>query len=152
MSRIFCEGFSVGGGMAYGMACTMGDVVRGVAVHSGGPMSGCGKPDKPVAYFMTHGANDTECTYPGYGVPQLQDFAKENGCTSPDPTLSRDAFTKTMPVPTDDSGETPACVDFMGCKQGYPTRACIFVGGHTPAPGGTTSWVPAETWKFLSQF
>lgn len=151
-SRIFCEGFSVGGSMSYAMACAMGDVVRGIAVHSGGPMSGCVKHDKPVAYFMTHGTNDSELTYPWNGVPELQDFAKTNGCTSPDPTLSKNTFVTTMPTPTDSSGETPVCVDFTGCKAGYPARACIFVGDHTPAPGGTTSWVPVETWKFISQF
>ncbi len=150
-SRIFCEGFSVGASMSYAMACAMGDVVRGIAVHSGGPMSGCVKHDKPVAYFMTHGTNDREIMYPGNGVPELADFAKTNGCTSPDPTLSRDAFAQTMPTPTDSSGATPACVDFVGCKAGYPARACIFVGEHTLTPGGTTNWVPAETWKFLSQ-
>jgi hypothetical protein len=152
-SRIFCEGFSMGGSMSYALACSMGDVVRAVAVHSGGPMSGCVKPhDKPVAYFMTHGTNDSVCTYPGYGVPELQDFAKTNGCTSPDPALSKSAFADAMPDPTDSSGKTPLCVDFTGCQAGYPTRACIFVGDHTPSPGGTSGWVPTETWKFLSQF
>jgi poly(3-hydroxybutyrate) depolymerase len=57
-SRIFCEGFSMGGSMSYAMACGLGDVVRAVAVHSGGTMSGCAKHDKPVAYLMTHGTND----------------------------------------------------------------------------------------------
>jgi poly(3-hydroxybutyrate) depolymerase len=151
-SRIFCEGFSMGGSMSYAMACGLGDMVRAVAVHSGGPMSGCAKHSRPVAYFMTHGTNDTTCTYPGYGVPELQDFAKTNGCTKPDPTVTKAAFQALMPTPTDSSGKTPACFDFEGCKEGYPTRACLFVGSHTPSPGGTSGWVPAESWKFLSQF
>ncbi|HEY5959878.1 MAG TPA: hypothetical protein VIV60_25160, partial [Polyangiaceae bacterium] len=153
-SRIFCEGFSMGGSMSYAMACGLGDMVRAVAVHSGGPMSGCAKHTKPVAYFMTHGINDTTCTYPDYGVPELQDFAKTNGCTSPDPTVNKTAFQALMPTPTDSSGKAPACIDFEGCQSGYPTRACLFVGTHTPSPGGTGSsgWVPAESWKFLSQF
>jgi poly(3-hydroxybutyrate) depolymerase len=136
-SRIFAEGFSMGGSMSYAVACAMPDVFRGVVAHSGGPMSGCVQHDKPVAYFMTHGTNDPICTYPEYGVPELNDFAKVNGC------MPRD-----MPTP---SGNTPACVDFEGCMAGYPTRACIFVGDHTPSPPGTT-WVPMETWKFISQF
>jgi poly(3-hydroxybutyrate) depolymerase len=152
-TRIFCEGFSMGGSMSYAMACAMGDTIRAVAAHSGGPMSGCVKHDKPVAYFMTHGTKDSVCTYPGYGVPEMQDFAKTNGCTDPDPKLAKDAFAEAMPDPTDTSGKTPICIDFKGCKEGYPVRACIFVGDHTPTPGGsTTSWVPAETWKFISQF
>jgi predicted esterase len=135
-SRIFAEGFSMGGSMSYAVACAMGDVVRGVVAHSGGPMSGCVDHDTPVAYFMTHGTQDNVCTYPEYGVPQIEDFASVNGCM---PTE--------MPTP---SGSTPACVDFAGCMPGYPARACIFVGGHTPSPSG--GWVPTESWQFISQF
>ena len=135
-SRIFAEGFSMGGSMSYAVACAMGDVVRGVIAHSGGPMSGCVQHDTPVAYFMTHGTQDSVCTYPEYGVPQIDDFANVNGCMPTD-----------MPTP---SGSMPACVDFSGCMPGYPARACIFVGDHTPSPAG--GWVPTETWEFISQF
>jgi poly(3-hydroxybutyrate) depolymerase len=137
-SRIFAEGFSMGGSMSYAMACAMGDVLRGVAVHSGGPMSGCVTHSKPVAYFMTHGTKDSVCTYPQYGVPQLQDFAKLNGCMD-----------ATLPTPT---SMDKSCIDFQGCSAGHPTRACLFVGDHTPSPGGMNTWAPAETWKFISQF
>ncbi|MEO6601801.1 MAG: PHB depolymerase family esterase, partial [Polyangiaceae bacterium] len=139
-TRVFAEGFSMGGSMSYAVACALGDQFRAVAVHSGGPMTGCVTPHtKPVAYFMTHGTKDSVCTYPGYGVPQLQDFAKLNGC-----------MTATLPTPTSSAS---ACVDFTGCSASYPTRSCLFVGDHTPSPGGTaSSWVPAETWKFINQF
>jgi poly(3-hydroxybutyrate) depolymerase len=148
-SRIFCEGFSMGGSMSYAMACAMGDVVRAVAVHSGGTMSGCAKHDKPVAYFMTHGTKDSVCTYPDYPMPPLMDFAKLNGCTEPAPTLSQSAFEALLPEPTSTAS---ACIDFKGCKPGYPVRSCIFVGDHTPSPDGTNGWVPKESWKFFSQF
>ena len=149
-SRIFAEGFSMGGSMSYAMACAMGgDTIRGVAVHSGGPMSGCVAHTKPVAYFMTHGTKDSVCTYPGYGVPQLQDFAKVDGCKTPDPTLSATAFEAALPNPP---GSASACVDFTGCQAGYPVRSCLFVGDHTPSPDGTNGWVPKESWKFISQF
>jgi predicted esterase len=151
-SRIFCEGFSMGGSMSYAMACGMGDVVRAVAVHSGGTMSGCAKHDKPVAYFMTHGTNDSVCKYPSFPMPPLADFAKLNGCTTPSPTGGNDALAAALAQPTDSSGKTPACTDFTGCKEGYPVRACLFIGDHTPSPGGTSGWVPTESWKFISQF
>jgi poly(3-hydroxybutyrate) depolymerase len=138
-TRVFAEGFSMGGSMSYAVACAMGSLVRAVAVHSGGPMSGCVQHDKPVAYFMTHGTQDSVCTYPKFGVPQLDDFAMVNGCMS-----------QSLPTP---SGQTPSCVDFAGCSQGHPTRACIFVGDHTPSPPSPSStWVPRETWDFISQF
>jgi poly(3-hydroxybutyrate) depolymerase len=148
-SRIFCEGFSMGGSMSYAMACGMGDVIRGVAVHSGGTMSGCAKHDKPVAYFMTHGIKDSVCTYPSFALPPLMDFAKVDGCTKPDPSLSQTAFEALLPEPTSTAG---VCIDFEGCKAGYPVRSCLFVGDHTPSPDGTSGWVPKESWKFISQF
>lgn len=135
-SRIFAEGFSMGGSMSYAVACALPDIVRGVVAHSGGPMSGCVSHSKPVAYFMTHGTRDNICTYPGYGVPEVNDFGNVNGCGAQE-----------MPTPM---GTAPSCVDFPSCMPGYPTRACIFVGGHTPSPTG--NWVPGETWKFISQF
>ena len=137
-TRVFSEGFSMGGSMSYALACAMGASLRGVAVHSGGPMSGCVDHTTPVAYFMTHGTKDSVCTYPGYGVPQVEDFAKINGCQ-----------TATLPTPTSDQG---VCVDYPGCSAGHPTRGCTFVGDHTYNPGGSKQWVPAETWKFISQF
>lgn len=147
--RIFAEGFSMGGAMAYSMACSAADVVRAVAVHSGCPITACAQPHSaPVAYFMTHGTADQICAYPRYGVPLLQDFAKVNGCTTPDPRLDATAFDATLPKPTSDSS---ACIDFMGCKPGYPTRSCLFVGPHEWNPGRPT-WVPAEVWSFFKQF
>jgi poly(3-hydroxybutyrate) depolymerase len=143
-NRVFAEGFSMGGSMSYALACEAPDMFRAVAVHSGGPMSGCVKKNKPVAYFMTHGTKDGVCTYPGYGVPQINEFAKLNGCEAMD-------IPNTL-KPTNQNGMDPACADFKGCSDGHPTRACIFVGDHTPTPGGANSWVPGETWKFFTQF
>lgn len=149
-ARIFCEGFSMGGSMSYAMASAAPDIIRAVAVHSGGAMSGStAGHNKPVAYFMTHGTGDSVCTWPGYGLPQLQDFAKVNGCKTPDPTTSASAFQSALPKPTNNQA---ACVDFTGCTEGYPTRSCLFVGDHTPSPDGTSGWVPKETWKFFSKF
>lgn len=142
--RIFAEGFSMGGSMSYALACAAPDMFRAVAAHSGGPMSGCVAHTKPVAYFMTHGTKDSTCTYPKYGVPQINDFAKLNGCKDMD-------IAGTL-KPTDQSGMNPACADFEGCSDGHPARACIFVGPHTPTPGGSKTWVPAETWKFITKF
>jgi len=139
--RVFSQGFSMGGSMSYAVACALGTMVRAVAVYGGGPMSGCkaGHSD-PVGYLMVHGTNDNVCTYPGYGVPQLNDFAQVNGC-----------MPKQMPTPTGQDKGT--CVDFEGCKAGYPTRGCVHTGQHTPSPpNAKNTWVPAEAWKFFSQF
>jgi poly(3-hydroxybutyrate) depolymerase len=138
-SRVFAEGFSMGGSMSYAVACALPDIFRAVAAHSGGPMSGCVQHTKPVAYFMTHGINDSVCTYPQFGVPQINDFAEVNGC-----------MPATLPTPT---SAQASCIDFQGCMSGYPARGCTFVGDHTPSPPNVNStWVPAETWEFFSQF
>jgi poly(3-hydroxybutyrate) depolymerase len=144
-SRIFAEGFSMGGGMAYALACAMHDTFRAVAVHSGGAVSGCDKTDRgPVAYFMTHGTEDT-VLYPDDADRLLRDFAGLNGCA--------DAQTLTMPIPAESAEMPPACVDFSGCSVGHPTRACLFFGEHTPCPPDqATTWVPQETWSFITQF
>ncbi|MEO6097156.1 MAG: hypothetical protein ABIW76_16350, partial [Fibrobacteria bacterium] len=146
--RIFAEGFSMGGAMAYSMACTAPDVVRGVAVHSGCPITACTQQHTtPVAYFMTHGTQDQICGYPRFGVPLLQDFAKVNGCTTPDPSQSATAFEAALPNPTSASS---ACIEFTGCKTSNPVRSCLFVGPHAWNPGRPT-WVPAEVWNFFKQ-
>jgi hypothetical protein len=100
---------------------------------------------------MTHGTNDGTCTYPDYGVPELADFAQVNGCTNPDPTQGTNGLRSALGTPTDGSGGNPVCTDFTGCMAGYPVRACIFVGDHTPIPGNPT-WVPDEVWNFFTQF
>lgn len=143
-TRIFAEGFSMGGSMSYALACALPGKIRAVAVHSGGRMSGCDTLHRgPVAYFMTHGNLDSMCTYPSYGVPEAQDIARLNGCKNLD-------IVKEL-KPTDNSGNTPVCGSFQDCKTGYPCRACIFVGKHAYNPGNN-GWVADSSWKWFLQF
>jgi hypothetical protein len=144
-SRIFAEGFSMGGSQSYALACAMPDTFRAVCMHSGGSMSGCNQSNRgPVPIFITHGTNDNVCRYPGYGVPQINDLAERDGCEAMDipGTLK----------PTDGSGKTPVCADFKSCDPGYPCRACIFVGSHDYTPGGAANtWVDDSTWSWFSK-
>ena len=145
-SRIFAEGFSMGGSQSYALACAMPDTFRAVCMHSGGAMSGCNQTHRgPVPMFITHGTNDNVCTYPGSGVPQIKDLASRDGCTAMDiPATCK---------PTDNTGLTPVCADYKGCNPGYPCRACIFVGGHDYTPGGASkTWVDDSTWSYFKQF
>jgi hypothetical protein len=143
-TRIFAEGFSMGGSMSYALSCALPGKIRAVAVHSGGRMSGCDTKNRgPVAYFMTHGNLDSVCTYPSFGVPQAQDIASLNGCKNLDIVNEL--------KPTDNSGKTPVCGSFQDCKTGYPCRACIFVGKHAYNPGNN-GWVADSSWKWFLQF
>jgi polyhydroxybutyrate depolymerase len=146
-SRIFSEGFSMGGSMSYALACAMPDTFRAVSMHSGGSMSGCDASHRgPVPMFITHGTNDQVLAFPGSGVPQVKDLAQRDGCTAID--------IASVCKPTDASGKNPACVDYQGCKTGFPCKACIFVGTHEYMPGGGASgtWVDDSTWSYFKQF
>jgi len=144
-TRIFSEGFSMGGSMSYALACAMPSTFKAICMHSGGAMSGCSQTKRgPVAMFITHGTNDPVCKYPdNSGKPQLADLAKQNSCTTMDIT--------TVCKPVDSK---PVCADYSGCNNGFPCRACIFVGGHDYLGGGTSAntWVDDSTWSFFKQF
>jgi len=146
-SRIFAEGFSMGGAMSYTLGCAMPDTFRAVCMHEGGGMPMCSQPNRgPVAIFITHATDDS---WPGAGAPQLKDFAQQDSCTPMD--------VASMINPKPDLMH-PICAEYKNCMSGFPCRACIFTGGHTPSPGtegawgeGNT-WVPDSTWSFFKRF
>jgi hypothetical protein len=72
----------------------------------------------------------------------MQRFADNNKCTGP------------ATVSENNGGGTHVTVDFEGCGN-HPVRWATFSGGHICTPndsGQNTTWVPAETWQFISQF
>jgi poly(3-hydroxybutyrate) depolymerase len=148
-SRIFASGFSMGGSMSYALACAMPEKMRAIGMYSGGSMSGCDQSKRgPVSIFISHGTEDGTCTWPGSGVPQINDLAQRCGCGS------EDLAAKCKPTSLMD----PVCVDYKGCNPGYAAKACIFKGPHIGSPGtqGTygknDTWVPQKHWDFVKQF
>ena len=153
-NRIFATGWSYGGGMSYRTACSrpLGGTtanwgVRAVAIYSGAQLSGQCTPTTPVAYYHSHGTNDTVLAYDqdnnpdGAGVSLAKNFATANGCT--------------WKTPTKVTSGNHVCSDMMGCKAGYPVKFCSFQGGHTPDPqdgGGKGSWQYQLVWDFFNQF
>ena len=134
-SRVMLEGFSQGAARSWTLACSLPKTFRAVVGHSGG---GVANPSscQPVAYFGSGGLqeNVTQTT-------QSDQFAKWNGCTI-----------ETFAKPATGSH---ACYDYKGCSAGHPVRWCPYDGPHTPSPndsGKSSSWMPSETWPFLSQF
>jgi dienelactone hydrolase len=135
MSRIFSEGFSMGGAMSYTLACAMPDTFKAVCMHEGGGLPMCTKSYRgPVGMFITHATDDG---WPGAGLPQLKDLAQTSSCTPMD--------VASMITPAPDLMH-PVCVEYKGCKDGFPCRACVFKGGHTPSPGTEGAWGEANTW------
>jgi len=145
-NRIFATGWSYGASMSYKTACErplsggMNGYIRAVAVYSGAQLSGTCSPNQSVAFFASHGTQDSVLNYDG-GVLLAQNFSTANGCS--------------WMTPTRVSSGAHVCTDETGCKTGYPVRFCSFLGAHTADPdngdsGG--SWVYQEVWDFFSQF
>ncbi len=143
-TRIFAEGFSMGGSMSYALACAMPNKFRAVCMHSGGSMSGCDGTNRgPVPMFITHGTDDDVCRWTQHsGENQINDLAKRDGCDT------EDLFNQCHPT-----NSNAVTVNYKNCDPGYPCKACIFKGGHDPSPGGErNTWVDDSTWNYFKQF
>ena len=148
MNHIYASGWSYGASMSYEIGCerplggptaTANWGVRAIAIYAVAQMSGSCKPSIPIGYYLSHGTNDTVLQYSG-GVTLTQNYATTNGCT--------------WATPPKASG-SHICTNLSGCKTGYQVEFCSFVGGHTAYPDSgneSSSWGPAEVWKFFGQF
>lgn len=145
-SRLFAVGFSYGAAMSYSLACSRATVFRAVAVQSGGQLSGCSGGNQPIAYLGVHGIRDSVLNISG-GRTLRDRFVRNNGCTAQSP-----------PEPTQGS-LTHRITSYSGCSAGHPVEWAAFDEGHIAAPqdgaggdSGSRTWVPAEVWKFFTQF
>ncbi len=150
-TRVFATGFSFGGMMTYSLSTTFQSRIRaavGIApanynIYLPNPL-----PHDPIAWMQTTGMSDGTCPWVnGTSTTQGSKYialgrGADNGCVVP------------SNIPTWTTGPH-LCYDFQGCKTGYPVKACTFNGLHTNInndPGSNTNWIPAESWKFFSQF
>ena len=150
-TRVFSVGFSYGAAMSYALACARANVFRAVALYSGGLLSGCSGGTQPIAYLASHGGSDGVLSISG-GRSLRDRFVRNNHCTAQNP-----------PEPAKGS-RTHIATTYAGCSAGHPVEWVAFDGGHdaSPADGanstapapvkGRTTWLPAETWKFFTQF
>ena len=157
VSRVFITGFSFGGMMTYSLSVNHQKDIR-AAVGIAPANYNIYVPTKthqPIAWMQTTGMSDCTCPWvEGQqvcgGTPSTTNGSKyiaiehgtDNGCTVPNP------------IPTWTSG-AHVCVDFTGCKDGYPTKVCTFNGPHTNInsdPGSSTNWIPQVSWEFFTQF
>lgn len=111
-------------------------------MYSGSPQITAGPcpPQKPVAYYASHGTQDTVLPY-SRGVSIAQNAAMVDGCTWRTPTMV--------------TSGNHVCTSMTGCMTGYPVEFCSFNGPHTPDPtdpGQRTSWEYQNVWTFFSQF
>ena len=128
-TRIFVTGFSAGAIMTITIGCNdQAGVFRAIAPMSGSLPSSC-PSNRPLAYFSSHGTNDTTIT-PANGMAARDEFIDKNGCS-----------TTTMP------GDRDGCVNYQGCDAGAPVTWCTFAGAHEPPP-----YAGEAIWAFFSQF
>ncbi len=149
-SRVFITGFSFGGMFTYSLSVNHQKDIR-AAVGIAPANYNIYIPTKthgPIAWMQTTGMSDTTCPWVnGSSTTQGSKYiaiehGTDNGCTVPNP------------IPTWTSG-AHTCVDFTGCKDGYPTKVCTFNGGHTNInsdPGSSANWIPQVSWEFFTQF
>lgn len=142
----FALGFSYGAAMSYALACSRATVFRAVAVQSGGQLSGCSGGTQPIAYLGVHGIRDSVLGISG-GRALRDRFVRNNGCTAQNP-----------PEPAQGS-LTHRITAYSGCSAGHPVVWAAFDEGHIAAPqdgaggdSGSRTWLPAEVWKFFTQF
>ena len=142
----FATGWSFGGAMSYALACARPSVFRAVAVQSGAQLSGCSGGTTPVPYLGIHGIRDSVLNI-SLGRSLRDTFVRNNGCTPQNP-----------PEPAQGS-LTHIITNYSGCRAGFPVEWAAFDEDHNPAPAdgvpgiqGARTWVPAEVWRFFTQF
>ncbi len=149
-TRVFVTGFSYGGMFTYSLSVNhQKDIRAGVGIAPANYVVYVPpKTHDPIAWMQTTGMSDGTCPWV-HGSSTTEgakyiaiEHGTDNGCAVPDP------------LPTWQSGPH-LCVDFPGCRPEFPTKVCTFDGGHTNSnsdPGSNQNWIPAESWKFFTQF
>lgn len=156
-TRVFATGFSFGSMFTYSLSTNHQKQIRagvGIAPANWNIWLPSPLPRDPIAWMQTTGMSDPNCKWINDAGQQLGakfialQRGQDNGCVVP------------ADIPTTTAGsKTHQCYDFTGCKQGYPVKACTFDGAHIANVGdggtgnvGKDSWIPAESWKFFTQF
>jgi poly(3-hydroxybutyrate) depolymerase len=143
-SRIFIEGFSSGSWLSHLLGCVDAGTIR-----AQGNASGCmqGVPPntctKPIAYMGIHNDPDPNNSY-GCGTQARDEKIKRNGCTNETMPYTPVGL-KTPPNATID------CVQYVGCKKGYPVVFCTTKNvdpNHSPQDDSSTALSTAAMWDF----
>ena len=139
-SKIFVEGFSSGSWLANLIGCVDGDIIRGQGNASGCMQGGNITCKGPVAYMGVHDSNDPNNSYQ-CGKDNKDRIKKLNGCT--EETIPYDPG----PMITIKPPVTISCVQYVGCKPGYPVIWCTTTNlGHNDQVA--TGMSTFGFWKF----
>jgi polyhydroxybutyrate depolymerase len=141
-SRVFIAGFSSGSWLADTLGCVRAGVIRGQG-NTAGELQGGLTCSGPIAAMMIHDTSDDQNNY-------MQDYngaragiLMRNGCSST--TMPYDPGITT--TGKDLKGNPIQCVQYQGCKPGFPLVWCPTNGyGHNDATGSGLS--DLGWWKF----
>jgi predicted esterase len=142
-SRVFVVGFSFGAMFANSLAQNHQKVLRGAVVYATALVNIYVPTNSgsPLAWMGTVGLSDGTCP-PTMGRAARDRFVQNNGCTLP------------ASVPEAVAGGSHVVYDYQ-CMIDYPVKWGTFDGGHTDNPidpGQSATWLPAESWSFITQF
>jgi polyhydroxybutyrate depolymerase len=142
-SRIFIAGFSSGSWLADTLGCVRAGVIRGQGNAAGELQGGLTCSGQPIAAMMNHDMGDPSNSYQQDYDGARAAILMRNGCSTT--TMPYDPGITTND--TDLMGHPILCVQYQGCKPGYPLVWCPTTGyGHsdqTASGLSTIGW-----WKF----
>jgi polyhydroxybutyrate depolymerase len=139
--RVFSTGFSFGAMFSFTLGCTQDSMMRAIAPQAGNATTSgrCENGTRSVATMAFIGTDDTLLSGHRQAV---QIFVERNGCstqtTTVEPSWCDGLGTNYQPC---------TCVEYQGCKEGYPVIECEYKAGHQFAPSAG-----ATLWEFFSQF
>jgi polyhydroxybutyrate depolymerase len=144
-SRIFVAGFSSGSWLADTLGCVRAGVIRGQG-NAAGELQGGLTCTGPIAAMMVHDTTDDQNSYQQDYSGERADLVMRNGCTTQ--TMPYDPGV--APGDVDLMGKPIQCVEYQGCKPGYPLVWCPTTGyGHNDQVGSGLSAI--GWWKFWEQ-
>ncbi|MBN1612361.1 MAG: Ricin and poly(3-hydroxybutyrate) depolymerase fusion [Polyangiaceae bacterium] len=139
--RIFSTGFSFGAMFSFTLACTQDSMMRAIAPQAGNATTSgrCENGTRSVATMAFIGSDDTLLSGHRQAV---QIFVERNGCSTQTTTMQ-----SSWCDGLGSNNQPCTCVEYQGCKDGYPVIECEYKAGHQFAPNAG-----ATMWDFFSQF
>jgi len=140
-NRIFSTGFSFGAMFSFTLACAQDGRMRAIAPQAGNATTSgpCEDGTRSVATMAFIGTDDTLLDGHRRAVDIL---VERNGCSAEPATLQA-SWCDGLGA----NNQPCTCVEYAGCKEGYPVISCEYKAGHQFAPNAG-----ATLWNFFSQF
>jgi len=138
--RIFSTGFSFGAMFSLPLGCTADSMLRAIVPMAGNTFTsgGCENGTRPVAVMALIGLQDSLLDGHRQAVST---YARRDECTTTtetmDPSWCDGLGSSNLPC---------TCVEYQGCRSGYPVISCEYTAGHVQAPN------PGAIWDFIAQF